>query len=495
MTSTKNNNKQYYSATRIAVAGFGKTGRALLDFILENKQFEALYLFNDTPIKVPADEVAKKEYENMGVVFLIGEEGFSRLQDVESVILSPGIDGSTERFQRLREKGISIVSEIEFASHFIKVPIIAVTGTNGKSTTASLIHHLLSKSGFLCVLAGNIGTPLIAEMGDVSNADVVVVEVSSFQLEEIHDFRPHIALVLNITPDHLDRYGNMENYTAAKLNIAKNQGPGDFLILNGDDPLIREQERTGAAGAARKVWFSRTQRIPEDLKPGACIDGRGGSGQGPSIRFTLDSIDENISFIKNPLRGVHNLENLLAAVTASRLMGAAVPRIEDGMEDFKGLHHRMEPVGTIGKVEFINDSKATNVDAALKSVNSIDSRLVLIMGGKDKDGDFTKLREVIIEKVHRVLLVGDAAPVILRQLNDIKEKFLFVTDFHDAVTRGYRILEETGGVVLLAPACASFDMFRNFEHRGTTFKVEVAALTEKIAERKARTKHPGSTHG
>lgn len=470
--------------TRIAAAGFGKTGRALLDFLLEKKEYDAIYLFNDTPIDVPGDQDAKKEYENKGVVFLFGEDDFSRLEEVGLIVLSPGVDGRTERFDRLREKGIKIVSEIEFASGFITAPIIAVTGTNGKSTTASLIHHLLGKSGFNCFLAGNIGTPLIAEVENIPADSVVVVEVSSFQLEEIDRFRPHIALLLNVTPDHLDRYGNMEDYFAAKLNITKNQGPGDFLILNGDDPLLRENG--DAMGTARNVWFSRTQNIPGDLEAGACIDILGGKR---TIHISLDTIDETISFDKNPLRGLHNLENLLASITAARLMGASVRRIEDGIEDFKGLAHRMETVGKIGNVEFINDSKATNVDAALKSVTSISPPLVLILGGKDKDGDFTKLRDVIKEKVHRVLLVGDAAPIILRQLNDIKETFLFVADFHDAVTRGYRLLEDTGGVVLLAPACASFDMFKNFGHRGFVFKEEVAALTAKIAGK------PGDVHG
>lgn len=474
---------------RIAVAGFGRTGRALLDFLLEKKEHKALYLFNDTPIDVPGDQDTRREYESRGVVFIIGDDDFSRLEEVELIVLSPGVDGRTERFHRLREKGIEIVSEIEFASRFIQAPIIAVTGTNGKSTTASLIHHLLVKSGFHSVLAGNIGTPLIAEVDNLPANAVVVVEVSSFQLEEIDGFKPRIALILNVTPDHLDRYGTMENYFAAKLNIAKNQGPGDYLILNADDPLLKEHDRAGYMGTARKVWFSRTQAVPGGLESVVRFQGR---DRTPWVHIVLDTFDDMISLKKNPLQGVHNLENLLAAVTAARLMGAAVPGIEDGIEDFEGLPHRMEHVGKIGGVEFINDSKATNVDAALKSVNSIESRMVLILGGKDKDGDFTKLKEVIKEKVHRVLLVGYSAPVIFRQLNDIKEKILFVSDFHDAVTRGYRLMKESGGVVLLAPACASFDMFKNFEHRGMVFKEEVAALTAKMAERAALM---GGTHG
>ncbi len=462
--------------TSVAVAGFGKTGRALLDFLLQKKEYQPLYLFNDTTIDVPGDQDVQKEYQNKGVVFLTGKENFSRLEEVELIILSPGIDGRTERFDHLREKGIKIVSEIEFASRFIKAPIIAVTGTNGKSTTSSLIHHMLNKSGFQSFLAGNIGTPLIAEVANIPDKAVVVVEVSSFQLEEIDGFKPHIALVLNVTPDHLDRHKNMDVYFAAKLNITKNQGPRDYLVLNNDDHLLRT--RVDPMNPARKVWFSRTRSIPKNLEAGACLENR---GEGPSIHISLDTIDDLISLKKNPLKGPHNLENLLASVTAARLMGASARDIQNSIEDFTGLPHRMESVGKIGNVEFINDSKATNVDAALKSVTGISTRLVLILGGKDKGGDFTKLREAITEKVYRVLLVGDAAPIVFRQLNDIKEMFLFAEDFHDAVTRGYRILEDTGGVVLLAPACASFDMFKNFEHRGIVFKEEVGALTAKIA--------------
>lgn len=460
---------------RIAVFGFGKTGRALLDFLLERKLYKTLYLFNDNPVGTPEDRSSKKDYETRGVIFIIGPNRFEQLETMDLILLSPGVDGRTERFHRLRKKGIKIISEIEFASSFIKAPIIAVTGTNGKSTTVCLIHHFLSKNGVDSFLTGNIGAPLISEVERITGSSVVVVEVSSFQLEEIVDFKPYIALILNVTPDHLDRYKNLEDYFDAKLNIGKNQERGDYIILNYDDPLLRENRES--MGAARRVWFSRLQsqhQHQQDFEQGACVTDH-------HIHIKLEEIDEKISLIKNPLRGLHNLENLLASVTAARLMGTAAEGIETSIKDFKGLPHRMESVGKIGDVEFINDSKATNVDATLKSIDSMERSMVLILGGKDKGSDFTILRDSIEKKAEHVLLVGDAASTIFRQLKGIEKKFSFAADFSEAAAKGYKWLENKGGVVLLAPGCASFDMFKNFEHRGEVFKEEVLRLSSKMA--------------
>jgi UDP-N-acetylmuramoylalanine--D-glutamate ligase len=465
-----------YMKKRIAVLGFGKTGKALLDFLLEKKEFKikALYLFNDNPVEAPEDIRAQKYYETRGVTFIIGKERFGELETMDLILLSPGMDGRADRFHPLRQKGITIISEIEFAFTFIKVPIIAVTGTNGKSTTVSLIHHFLSKNGITSLLTGNIGKPLITEVERITTRSVLVVEVSSFQLEEIVDFKPHIALILNMTPDHLDRHRELRNYFKAKLNIGKNQESSDYIILNDDDPRVKANREY--MGAARRVWFSRFRK---DYEFGACITNH-------HIHIKLEAIDETISIIKNPLIGLHNLENLLASVTAARLTGVPAEGIETSIGDFKGLPHRMESVGKIGDVEFINDSKATNVDATLKSIDSMDRSTVLILGGKDKGGDFTILRDSLEKKTDHVLLVGDAARTIHGQLSDIEKKCSFVADFSEAVAKGYQWLEKKGGVVLLAPGCASFDMFNNFEHRGEVFKEEVLKLGSK---------KKGVTHG
>ena len=488
------NNKYLASRTgTVGVVGFGRTGRALLDFLLEQNEFKHIYLFNDTLIEGIEETTTRNNYETRGITFIIGASEFPQLADMELIILSPGVDGRTERFDQLREKGIKIISEIEFAFSFIKAPVIAITGTNGKSTTVSLIHHFLNKNGFNSFLTGNIGTPLISEVKNIPDNAIVVVEVSSFQLEEIHDFKPHIAAILNVTPDHLDRYHSLEDYYNAKLNIGKNQQTNDYLILNGNDSFLKEKEKDDKSlGAARKVWFSRFRRshdrhdtpdtsdAPDALNTHDTLDTSDSCAwlEDTNIHIKVDHIDDHISLRENPLRGVHNLENLLAAAAAARLMGVSAAGIENAIKDFKGLPHRMELAGKIGNVEFINDSKATNIDASLKSIDSIDAPMVLILGGKDKGGDFTMLRESIKEKVGHVLLIGAAASTIHRQLVDIDngERFIFVPDFTTAVAEGYRLLEKKGGVVLLAPGCASFDMFKNFEHRGDVFTEEVQKL-------------------
>jgi UDP-N-acetylmuramoylalanine--D-glutamate ligase len=488
-----------------AVIGFGKTGKAVLDYLIksfcrgsrgavfsksaplaaEGKKVKNLYLYNDTPI--PLHELLiKKKYKDRGVTFLEGEDQFKGLEEVKLIILSPGVDGRTPRFNQLREKGIKIISEIELASSLlpIHVPIIAVTGTNGKSTTVSLIHYILKANNIKSFLTGNIGMPLISQVDSITrNTDsVVVIEVSSFQLEEIIHFRPYIGVILNVTPDHLDRYVDTAEYFSAKLNLVKNQEHSDYLVLNGDDRVLREhaQDDPPIFGWARRLWFLRTRSKARDAAMEIFA-----SLHGEEIHLHLGSFSsstasiEKISLKGNPLLGVHNLENILAAVTTARLLGVCSNHIETSITSFQGLPHRMESVGKIGDVEFINDSKATNVDAALRSIASISGSMVLILGGKDKGGDFTVLGNSIRERVERVLLIGQAAPFIRSQFSGqkiLEKKLDNVSDLEEAVKKGWQILEKKGGVVLLAPGCASFDMFNDFEHRGEVFKEEVFKL-------------------
>ncbi|MCX6553753.1 MAG: UDP-N-acetylmuramoyl-L-alanine--D-glutamate ligase, partial [Candidatus Aminicenantes bacterium] len=274
-----------------------------------------------------------------------------------------------------------------------------------------------------------------------------------------------VAVLLNITPDHLDRYPSMEAYAGAKFNLFKNQRPGDCMVLNADDPWLRDVKRLGPA---KPFWFSSTR--PRD--DGAALENH-------DINLSLGAAREKISLRRNPLRGVHNLENIMAAALACRAVGLTAREIEAGLESFRGLPHRMEAAGNVGRVEFINDSKATNVDAALKSIASIDGHLVVILGGKDKGSDFSGLEKILREKAQQVLLLGKAAPLIATQLHGLAEKLVTVRDLHEAVGAGYELLRQAGGVVLLAPACASFDMFDNFEHRGEMFKQEVGRLQDR----------------
>jgi UDP-N-acetylmuramoylalanine--D-glutamate ligase len=483
---------------QIAVLGFGKTGQAVLEFLLTHEPRASLVLFNDSEI---ADKDRQKVFERRGVRFFIGAEKFSELGACRLVIMSPGFDGKNPRFAALRLRGVKVISEIEYAFSNLKqinlvkkqdnllskllIPplqgtslrsrvgrihakIIAVSGSNGKSTTVSLIHHLLIQAGRKSILAGNIGIPFITQAGNVADDSLVVLELSSFQLEEIILFRADVAVLLNITPDHLDRYPSMDAYAAAKFNLFKNQRPGDCMVLNADDPLVRSEKRLGPA---KPLWFS-TKRIQDD---GAILENH-------DIILNLGTAKERISLRHNPLRGIHNLENIMAAALACRAVGLTTAEIESGLESFRGLPHRMEAAGIVGRVEFIDDSKATNVDAALKSIASIDGNLVVILGGKDKGSDFTSLEKPLREKAWKILLLGRAAPLIASQLNGLGDRLVNVRDLHEAVDTGYEILRQAGGVILLAPACASFDMFDNFEHRGEVFKREVKRL--RMQERK-----------
>lgn len=446
----------------VGVAGFGLTGKTLLDFLLQRRLFDHVYLYNDTVIP---DSAERSRYLQRGVRFIEGEGNFSKLKDMDALIVSPGIDARTERFDTLRAAGVSILSEIELAFHFSPAPITAVTGTNGKSTTVSLIHHILKQAGRKTVLAGNIGNPLIAEVSRLSSDTVIVLEVSSFQLEEIDHFTPHVAVLLNLSADHLDRYPDMNRYVSAKLGICRNQTPDDFVVLNHDDPILRQ----GLESRSRKIWFSTRQR----LNPGYHIEK-------DRVVENMDSLTGEISIVHNPLRGLHNRENLLAAIIASRIAGVGTEQVEAAIKTFKGLPHRIESLGKIKGVEFINDSKATNIDASLKSLSSFDSDVVLILGGKDKGGNFSLLAEAISQRTRKVLLIGQAAERIRHQLSGLENRCERVGDLKEAVARGYRILRNSGGIVLLSPGCASFDMFENFQHRGEVFKREFNALKREI---------------
>jgi UDP-N-acetylmuramoylalanine--D-glutamate ligase len=325
----------------------------------------------------------------------------------------------------------------------------------------------LKNNGVKSIIAGNIGIPFISQVNDISSDSVVVLEVSSYQLEEIIDFRPYIAILLNVTPDHLDRYSSLEDYFSKKLNIFKNQKKSDYMILNYNDNLIRNYRYRSYE--AKRVFFS----IKEVLEDGAFV-------RDNYIHLDFISKEDRVSLDRIPLEGVHNLENILSSVIAARIMGIESGNIQKSIKGFKGLPHRMESLGKIGKVEFINDSKATNVDAALKSINSINENMILILGNKDKGGDFKLLESSIKQRVCKVFLIGSAAHTIYNQLINVREKLNFVKDLNEAVNRGYDLLKHKGGKILLAPGCASFDMFKDFEHRGEVFKKEVNLLRNRV---------------
>jgi UDP-N-acetylmuramoylalanine--D-glutamate ligase len=449
----------------VAVLGFGRTGQAVLEFLLAGDAQASLILFNDGEI---ADKERMEHFRRRGVRFLTGADRFAELAGCRLVIMSPGFDGTHPRFSSLRRAGAEVISEIEYAFRQVKARIIAVSGSNGKSTTVSLIQHLLLASGRKSRLAGNIGAPFIADVGALADDSLVVLELSSFQLEETVRFRPDVAVLLNITPDHLDRYPSMAEYMAAKFKLFENQKPGDCMVLNADDPLLRGR---GDLGRGKAYWFSASR-----------AQARGAYIRDHDLVLTIGRAEETVSLRRNPLRGVHNLENIMAAALACREVGLTVAEIESALGSFHGLPHRMEAAGKVGRVEFINDSKATNVDAALKSITSFDGDLVVILGGKDKGSDFSALERPLRERARQVLLLGQAAPLLAAQLSGLGKLLAGVGDLAEAVAKGYELLAPGGGVVLLAPACASFDMFNNFEHRGDVFKQEVLRLQQQVGK-------------
>jgi UDP-N-acetylmuramoylalanine--D-glutamate ligase len=395
-----------------------------------------------------------------GVTLELGGHQEQTFLEQDLIIPSPGVSLDAPLLRAARARGITIWSEIELAYRFFHGRLIGITGSNGKTTTTSLVEHILKTAGFPTILAGNIGTPLISCVARMTENTITVVELSSFQLEPIAMFRPNISVFLNLTPDHLDRHHTMESYGAAKARIFENQTEEDAAILNADDPATVPYAPT----RPRVYWFSRKQRAAQ----GAFL-------RGEDIVFRQDGKEEAV--LKRdeiPLVGTHNLENVLAAVVATRLAGADAPAIAKGVRSFAGVEHRLEFVAEVSGVRYYNDSKATNVDATLKALDAFPGRVLIILGGKDKDSDYTVLQEPLREKATLALLIGAAAGKIETQIAGS-----VAIERVDTLERAVETASHAarpGDVVLLAPACASFDQFQNYEHRGRVFKDLVRRL-------------------
>jgi UDP-N-acetylmuramoylalanine--D-glutamate ligase len=381
------------------------------------------------------------------------------------IIPSPGVPADAPLLKAARAKGVTIWSEIELADRFLNGRLIGITGSNGKTTTASLIEHILRSAGFPTILAGNIGTPLISQVEQTNDKTITVAELSSFQLELIETFRPNISVFLNLTPDHLDRHGTFEAYGAAKARIFENQTEADSAVLNADDQATTARVPT----RPHVYWFSRKQRVAQ-----------GAFAREQGILFRHDGVEETILKLEEiPLPGAHNVENVLAAVAATRLAGAEPAAIAKGVRSFAGVEHRLEFVAEIGGVRYYNDSKATNVDATLKALDAFPGRILIILGGKDKGSDYTVLQAPLREKAILALLIGAAADKIEKQIagSVAIERAETMERAVETATHAAR----TGDVVLLAPACASFDQFQNYEHRGRVFKELVHQLERQAA--------------
>jgi UDP-N-acetylmuramoylalanine--D-glutamate ligase len=382
-------------------------------------------------------------------------------EGVDLIVLSPDVPADLPPLVSARSRGVKVIGEVELAAPFLKGRNIGITGSNGKTTTTSLIGHILRESGVPAQVGGNIGTPVTAMAANSRDGGWNVVELSSFQLETIEKFRAHIALALNVTQNHLDRHHTFENYAAAKRRLFETQQAGDEAVLNADDPVSASY----AKGAVARVnWFSGSREV----SPGAYLAGG---------RLMLDG-KPLIDAGEIPIRGRHNVENVLAASIAAARAGVSHEAIAAAVRTFRAVEHRLEFVRRLDGIDFYNDSKATSVDATLKAIDAFDGRLWVILGGKDKGLDYGVLREPLAAKAHAVLLIGAAAAKIACQLNGavplVEAKTLDAAVAH-AYCNG-----SPGDTVLLAPACASFDQFRSFEHRGEVFK----ELVNKLEPRK-----------
>ncbi len=390
------------------------------------------------------------------------------------IVPSPGVPYAMPLLAKARAKGIAVWSEIELAWRFLRGRLVAITGSNGKTTTTSLVGHVLETAGIPTLVGGNIGTPLISLAEVSSESSVTVAEVSSFQLENIVAFRPDVGVLLNLTPDHLDRHATMEEYARAKARLFANQTETDAAVVNADDSQLSALVPAGP----RVFRFSRTTVVTA----GTYLRGPDASGRGEEIVFRQGN-NEMILLRRSDigLRGEHNVENVLAAATAARLVGVAPEAIAEGVRSFAGVEHRLEFVAEVGGVNFYNDSKATNVDATLKALDAFAGGLLVILGGKDKGSDYTPLREPLARRARKALLIGAAAEKIGGQLAGA-----VATEASGTLERavaGAFAQARPGDTVLLAPACASFDQFENYEHRGRVFKQLVRQLERTQAER------------
>jgi len=439
---------------RVTVAGAARSGLAAAELLARRG---AEVTLSETRADVP-DTAA---LQRVGVRLELGGHVTDTFTHADLVVLSPGVPPDQPVIQAARDRGVPVIAEIELASRWLQGRVIAITGTKGKSTTTALTGRMLEAAGFKVTVGGNIGDPLSAQVADSTPDTFHVVETSSFQLEQIDTFHPWIAVMLNFSPDHLDRHVSVEAYAAAKARIFEKQEATDWAVVNADDPDVLAMARRGRA---RLRPFS--PRTP--LADGTVVD------RGWIVDRRADRATQLVPLAAIHLLGPHLVNDVMAAATVGAIAGAAPAAMTAAVEAFHGLEHAMEHVADIGHVRFVNDSKATNVESALRSIESFDRGVVAIIGGRFKGGDLSRLREPLKQRGKAVVAIGEARPLV-------REAFAGAIDVHEAdtfgeaVTRAYA-LARPSGVVLLAPACASFDMFRDYAERGRQFKEEVKRL-------------------
>ncbi|MEO6828671.1 MAG: UDP-N-acetylmuramoyl-L-alanine--D-glutamate ligase, partial [Acidobacteriaceae bacterium] len=438
---------------RILVVGLGKSGLASAIFL--RKQGAQVTVSDVRSVEALAEELPS--LLDAGIMVEAGGHGLLTFRRQDSIIVSPGVPWDTPELVQARSFGTSVVGELELAAEFLHGNILAITGSNGKTTTTALCGAIFLASGLPSQIGGNIGVPAITLVPESSEQGWSVLEVSSFQLETTVKFHPKIAVILNITPDHLDRHGNLENYIAAKERIFLNQTAEDFLVLNAEDP---QTQQAAIRARSRIFWFSATRAV----RQGAFVY------QGAIVwrEDEQSALEPVLPVSEITLKGQHNVENFLAAVCAARLAGISAEVIRNAVAGFRAVEHRLEFVARIRNVDYYNDSKATNVDATMKAIAAFPQGIHLILGGKDKDSDYTTLAPLLKQRVAAVYTIGAAAKKIEQQIAGAT-KIISCQTLESAVDQA-AAQAQPGEVVLLAPACSSFDQFNNYEHRGRSFK-------------------------
>lgn len=444
---------------KVLVVGAGKSGLAVSRF-LASKGAAAVLADANNPA-YPGGELEQLAAE--GVELSLGSYPEVERGSFDLVVMSPGVSLTVEPARAAMKNGIPVTGELELAYHFTKAPIVAITGTNGKTTTTTLIGEIFKNAGKNTLVGGNIGLPLVTEVERYSSHDVIVAEVSSFQLETTDKFKPRVGVILNITPDHLDRHGTMENYTEAKAKIFANQDPGDFTVLNYDDPITAA---LGDQSRGRTIFFSRRRELQAGVyvREGKIVANLNGYGE---IICGIDELG---------IPGAHNLENALAAVAAAKVTGVETAPLAGTLKKFKGVSHRLEFVAEVNGVRYINDSKGTNPDASIKALEAYSEPIVFIAGGKNKGSEFVEFAQKVKDRARVLVVLGESARLISDAARAVGfEDIQYAKDFREAVILAHRAARP-GEIVLLSPACASWDMFKSYEERGDLFKEIIKSL-------------------
>jgi UDP-N-acetylmuramoylalanine--D-glutamate ligase len=434
---------------RVLVVGLGKSGVASAIFLQSRGA-------NVTVSDSKSEAQLRQEIPlllDRGITVETGHHGERTFRDQDMIVVSPGVPFDQPQIEQARKQGIRVIGEIELSAQFVAGHVIAITGSNGKTTTTSLCGDILKASEKKTLVGGNIGTPAISFAEQADKDTWCVLEISSFQLETIESFRPEIAAILNITPDHLDRHHTFANYASAKERIFENQSASDYAVLNADnEPCVEIGNRV----KSQVLWFSRQKEV----KCGAFL-------RGDKIVYR-DGKDQEIMSVNDMLlKGAHNVENVLAAVCVGMAAGVAPEKIRKAVSEFKAVEHRLEYTATVNGVEYYNDSKATNVDATIKALESFSRGVHLILGGEDKGSPYTVLNDLLHERVKTVYTIGAAATKIEAEVSGVD--VVHAETLENAMKLASQKAVK-GDVVLLAPACASFDQFQSYEHRGRVFK-------------------------